>query len=222
MVDTGTYFVAVVLITNWTGKVGSYLSMMLLREPPAVARVDTLNHQSSGVQRSAASRLCELSVDLLGSAKLVQLFGNATDELLWLALFYELKASIQDAWRNDFINLALTSFETPIASLIDRIAESGACLVCVSSVSAMQSCNVVRGSVPKELPPRRGPSRECDIFSLCRRGRGEREHSTGRGRVDFVLALSSSWLLSPVCTAHITICLKAYPTPSTGIRLSVE
>ncbi|GJE89747.1 hypothetical protein PsYK624_058530 [Phanerochaete sordida] len=138
LVYIGISFVAVVLTTNWTGNVGFHM----LTTPTGAAR-RTRGHAQPPIARGAeqaVSRLFGLLINLLGSAKLVQLFGNATNELLWLTLFNlqgALKASIQDASRIDF-NLALTSFETHIAStlrFIDPVAESGACLVCVLSVS---------------------------------------------------------------------------------------
>ncbi|GJE89109.1 hypothetical protein PsYK624_052010 [Phanerochaete sordida] len=79
-------FVVVVLITNWTGNVGSYM----LTTPTGAAR-RTRGHAQPPIARGAeqvALRLCGLPIDRLGSAKLLQLLENATDELLQLALFY--------------------------------------------------------------------------------------------------------------------------------------
>ncbi|GJE90061.1 hypothetical protein PsYK624_061840 [Phanerochaete sordida] len=62
----------------------------MLTTPTGAAR-RTRGHAQPPIARGAeqvALRLCGLPVDRLGSAKLLQLLGSATDELLQLALFY--------------------------------------------------------------------------------------------------------------------------------------
>ncbi|EKM57056.1 uncharacterized protein PHACADRAFT_208208 [Phanerochaete carnosa HHB-10118-sp] len=152
---------AVVLLTGSTGNVGSHMLTTLLQEP-AVHRVYTLNRPSAAAKERQRKAFAErgLPIELLSSNKLVQLFGNATDERLGLeqVVFDELKLNvthvIHNAWRVDF-NLSLPSFETHVSGtrrLIDFCASSecSARLIFVSSVSAAQDWDVSKGPVPEE------------------------------------------------------------------------
>ena len=77
----------VVLLTGSTGNVGSHMLATLL-QTPAVCRVYTLNRPSAAAEERQRKVFVErgLPAELLASERLVQLFGNATDERLGLEL----------------------------------------------------------------------------------------------------------------------------------------
>ncbi|KAI0081390.1 acetyl-CoA synthetase-like protein [Panus rudis PR-1116 ss-1] len=151
----------VVVLTGSTGALGSHILAALLKED-RIKKVYTLNRGSDVASRQNASFVDrQLPVQLLDSAKLVQLSADLNSSDLGLAanVLTEIKSSathiIHNAWRVDF-NLSLGSFEPYIAgtrNLIDLTLQFShrARFLFSSSISVANGWSLDNGPVPESV-----------------------------------------------------------------------